>query len=417
MQHFHKNRAIVLGAVFMLLLTLLPGLAQAATVAVEGRLLTLDLAARKIGLKNAAGDMVSLNVPTTLKVRRNGVVKRLSGLVLGDEVQASYNSATQNALAVNATGPATNVTRAQIVSVASNTGIVTVTTDRSQRRYRVDAQTRIARNGQPVWLRDLTTRDRGTVAVIPGRNVLAALTVNGPEDDEIHGTISAIVDNHVTITPLVGAAVTVHAVAGLTLIDIEDVPATLADLAVGQRAEADFSPTSHNAFRIHAELDDGAGDDEIEGTITAIGASSITIQPPTGASLTLGVNVTTQISFEDQPVALADLPLGVRAEADYDPTTLVAITIRAEDDNGGGEGDDEVEGTVTAVDVAGGSLTIQPAVGNSVTLTVDASTQITFEDQPATLANIPVGARAEADYHPTTLVAITIRAEDDGPDD
>ncbi|MFT3883640.1 MAG: DUF5666 domain-containing protein [Gemmatales bacterium] len=67
----------------------------------------------------------------------------------------------------------------------------------------------------------------------------------------------------------------------------------------------------------------------VEGTITAVGASSITITKRNGSSVTVGVDATTKIERNDRHVAFSSILVGDRGEAKYNPTTLLAGKVEA----------------------------------------------------------------------------------------
>ncbi|MDL1897509.1 hypothetical protein FBQ82_14685, partial [Anaerolineae bacterium CFX7] len=99
----------------------------------------------------------------------------------------------------------------------------------------------------------------------------------------------------------------------------------------------------------------------------------------------------------DAPAALADLAVGMTVEAEYDAATWIAQEIEADDDADDDDDDDanyqELEGVVTAVNLAAQTVTITPEGGGSaVTLNVTAETDIEINDVDATLAEIPIGA-------------------------
>ncbi|RIK33305.1 MAG: hypothetical protein DCC52_03580 [Chloroflexi bacterium] len=101
-------------------------------------------------------------------------------------------------------------------------------------------------------------------------------------------------------------------------------------------------------------------------------------------------------------------------EAHYDPTTWNVYTI--ETDSDGPFDDVEINGVITALDAAGG-ITIAPAVGAPVALTVNSSTEIQVDDAPAALTDLAVGMTVEAEYDAATWIAQEIEADDDADDD
>jgi predicted RNA-binding protein len=163
-------------------------------------------------------------------------------------------------------------------------------------------------------------------------------------------------------------------------------------------------------------LDDGPDESEVEGTITAVDttAGTVTIIPSNGTpTVTLTVSTTTMIEVNDNPGTLTDLQVGMEADAEYDPTTMVAFSIEAQSP---GE-NAEVTGTVAAVDLTNSTITISPTIGSSITLSVTAATEIQVNDEEATLADVQVGMPVKAEYDTLTLVAQQIDVGTGGTND
>jgi hypothetical protein len=101
------------------------------------------------------------------------------------------------------------------------------------------------------------------------------------------------------------------------------------------------------------------------------------------------------------------LQVGQGVDAEYDPTTLVAFKI---DVNNEIE-EADVEGIVAGVDTNAGTVSITPLGGGpSITLVVNAATEIEVNELGATLADIQIGMPIKAEYNIATLLASAIQA-------
>ncbi len=69
---------------------------------------------------------------------------------------------------------------------------------------------------------------------------------------------------------------------------------------------------------------------KIEGTLVATTSSSATIQLRNFSQVTVIVNSNTKIELNDQHVPLSSLPIGSKAEAVYNPTTMIATKVESE---------------------------------------------------------------------------------------
>jgi hypothetical protein len=243
---------------------------------------------------------------------------------------------------------------------------------------------------------------------------------HGDSDDAfVNGTVAAVdpVAGTITITPIVGSDLTLNVNAS-TEIEVNDVHGTLQDVQVGMPVSAEYDTTSMLAKEIKA----GAGDDNHEdvhvtGTVAAVDtvAGTVTITPTGGGSeVTLNVTTQTEIEVNDAPGTIADIQVTMPIRAEYDGTTFDAFEIKAGTDDGGdGGGDDheEVVGTFSAIDTGNSTVTIQPASGAPVTVTITADTEIKVDDEHATIADLVVGQHAKAEYNELTFQAHEIKAE------
>jgi len=330
----------------------LPATADAPrrTASVSGQLVSLSPAARTLTVKAADGKQVILQVNPSSRLTRNGASVRLTSLALRDSVTAQFERNSLRVMTLQARGPAVDTTRGGLLGVDPALQSLSVRTPAGPRDFQITSATLFVRNGRAATAGDLTVHDMllvHSLAAASGAPTAADVEADGPEADEVEGTISAIAGSDVTITPKRGKAVTVHVVDS-TIIRVhlshgDKAEGALADLKVGMRAEAEFDPVSFVAFKIDAEQQDHPADKaHVSGKVTAVdkGAGTITIDPEHGNPVTLGTDNSTRIRLDGDPATLGDIPVGAKAEAKFDRATNIASKIEAEteDDN---EGDDD----------------------------------------------------------------------------
>lgn len=143
-----------------------------------------------------------------------------------------------------------------------------------------------------------------------------------------------------------------------------------------------------------------------KGVITAIDTilKTVTILDlSSAAQVTVNVMPSTRIHKDNKEWAtLADLAVGDQANARYDVSTMNAVRIQAKSPR--------VAGTITAIDLETGAVTIQPGVGTAVTVFATDTTKIVRNGTLATLADLRVGDHALARYNAVTMVASKIGA-------
>jgi hypothetical protein len=413
----------LLGCLFLAVVLTVPAMA-ATQASVSGVIETINLSKKKIRVETADGSSVLVRITAATAVERNGAVTRLRNLALRDSVSVTYDKATRRASLVSAGGPEYSLLRGKVRSVNELTGVMVVKTAAGRVSVGTNSGTRISRNGRVVPLGMLTVKDTVVIAR-PATGPLAAtgsdddcadsIVCSGPHGDEVKGTITAIVDNQVTIAPRNGVAPVTVTVDATTCIEVDCKPAPLSALAVGQEVEAVFNPDTLVAYDLDVCLEENGGDadddHEVRGTVSAVDLvlGTITIAPD---NVTLTVTAGTRIEVNSHPAALADITVGMPVEAEYDENTLTATEIDAGTgtDSDPEDGCDSVEGVVTAV--TGDTVTFLPDEGGAaITLTVTPATRIEVNCIDGTLADILPGYVIEAEYDPVSLEAISLEAE------
>ncbi len=147
----------------------------------------------------------------------------------------------------------------------------------------------------------------------------------------VRGTITALDTTAGTITiqdKKSGDVVTVTADESTRIHKNNNESATLADLAVGDKAHARYNQETLVAKRIQAKSPK-AELDKVHGTITAIDGPNVTVAPKKGDPVTVVVTEATKVSRDDVAATLADLVVGDRANAKYDPNTMEATKLNA----------------------------------------------------------------------------------------
>ncbi|GGJ87024.1 hypothetical protein GCM10010123_15780 [Pilimelia anulata] len=148
---------------------------------------------------------------------------------------------------------------------------------------------------------------------------------------------------------------------------------------------------------------------QLDGTVTALdtAAGTLTVTRPGPAGVTststLAVAATATITVDGDAAALADVPVGGRVRLTGRVVRGVAsvTAVRAAT-----TWSVRLAGTVAAADDAAGTLTVTDPAGADRTVGVDPAATITVDDEDATLADLPTGARVRLSGT-ATLGAVT----------
>ncbi|MGE5233119.1 MAG: DUF5666 domain-containing protein [Acidobacteriota bacterium] len=411
---------LALMAVFLALAV--PGFARTVRT-LNGTIATVSPATASLKVTTGAG-LVTLNVVRSTRLTRNGKAVALPGLAPRDTLRARVDMRSKVVVSLAASGPALVTVRGRVATIDPAGQSLTVSAPGGSRSFVITAQTIVSRNGSISTLGKITQQDIVTVHVAATNSRASSsgssssstatdVEADGPEEANVEGTISAINGTDVTIHPQHGSDVTVHTDSSTT-ITLDDASATFADLAVGQRAEAEYDPVSFDAFSIHAESAE-TQHQEVVGTVAAVDttAMTITINPANGGTaITLNVTSNTQITLDDQTATLDQIVQGDHASAQYD-SSMNALQIEASSQGGDPHSSGEVEGIASGASATG--LTVTPEHGAAVTVTIDSTTQIELGDNHAgTAADIHDGDRVHVRYDTTTMLAQWIEVQ--GPE-
>jgi hypothetical protein len=397
-----------------------------AVTTTRGGLTAIDPTLRSLSVSTPAGPRDFLLAPSTLFVR-NGHAATAADLTARDSllVHALVGATAEPVAAdVEADGPEEAEVEGTITAVSG--GNVTITPEHGPAvTVHVNDSTLIrlhSAGGETTGtLADLKTGMKAQAGFDPVSFVALRIEAEpadgggggggGGQNADVEGTVGAVNAGAgtITINPRDGGAAVSLTTNSSTRITRNGAAATLADLKAGDRVAAQYDPTTNVATRIEAESETGHQPSEVDGQVTAVSATSITIAPHSGDPVTLTLDATTVIYVNGQRAAAADLKVGDRAQAEYDATTKVAAKIAVERETN--QEPAEVEGQVTAASST--SVTIAPHEGSPVTLTLNSSTRIIVNDKPGTAADIKVGAQAQALYDRTTLIAAGIRVSTD----
>ena len=310
----------------------------------------------------------------------------------------------------------------KVVSLSTAARTLTLkTADGQQVALRVNPSSRLLRNGAPVRLAGVVLGDKANAQFERRTLRLVSLRASGPATDSSRGALVAIDPSFRSLAVGTASGPREFKLTPATLFIRNGRPARAGDLVLQDALTVHAVASASGQPVAVAVVAEGREEEEIEGTISGITGSDVTITPRQGRAVTVHVNGSTIIRLHlghgDRIAgALADLEVGMKAEAEFDPVSFVAFKLDAEKEEDDEE-DAEVKGTVTAVNPGAGTITIEPRNGSAVTLTVDGSTRIKLDGDTATLGDIPVGAEAEAEFDRATLLASKVEAETEEDDD
>ncbi len=352
---------------------------------------------------------VTLTTNGQTRLSLDGEPAKLADLLVGGAARAMYDPATKLARRIEVRSAATAAAVAGKVTAVTASSLTIAPEEGSPVTVGTDASTKIVVDGAASTLSAITVGDEARALYDSTTLIAAAIEAESPHHElaEVEGQVTAVTASSLTITPEEGSPVTLETKAS-TVVILDGAPSTLSAIVVGDKARALYDSTTLVAAAIEAESPHHELA-EVEGQVTAVTASSLTITPEEGAPVTLGTDASTVVILDGAPSKLSAIVVGDKARALYDATTLIAAGIQAQSAQ---HRLAEVEGQVTAV--GGSSISItpeEPQGAAAVTLGTGSATQIFLDGAVSSLSAIAVGDRARALYDSSTLIAIVVAAE------
>src|SRR5579862_4667891 len=324
-----------------------------ATIA--GTVSAVDTTAGTVTIAPRRGRAVTLTTNAQTRLSLDGKPAKLADIPVGGAARAVYDSATKLARQIEVhAAPSVSAVAGKVTAVTASS-LTIAPEEGSPVTLGTDAATKIVVDGAAAKLSAIAVGDQARALYDSTTLVAAAIEAESPHHElaEITGQVTAVTASSLTIAPAEGSPVTLGTKAS-TVVILDGAPSSLSAIAVGDKARALYDSTTLVAAAIEAESPHHELA-EIEGQVTAVTASSLTIAPEEGAPVTLGTDAATKIVVDGAAAKLSAIAVGDQARALYDSTTLVAAAIEAESPH---HQLAEVGGQVTAV--GSSSITITP---------------------------------------------------------
>jgi hypothetical protein len=389
----------------LILTSSFPSFASSTHVRAVGAIASLEPATDTLTVAPSHGANIALKIGATTEITLDNAPASLLDLAEGMNIVAVYNPTTLTALTLRVQTAQQLAVADGKVTAISATSLTVAIGDRRSLALSAAPTLNVVLDGADSSLINIKVGDEAraffdqrtrTVFIVDARTP-------APQPAGVTGSISQLGAADLTVTPDHGTAVALTT-DSTTQVFLNGAPSTLSALAVGDHARVIYVRSTLVAQTIHAQSPQERVD-SVDGHVTAVGSSTITITPEHGSAVDLTTASTTQIFLDGKVAALSSISVGDEAHATYDAATMVAALLAVASPS---IEPVVVEGTVTADSST--SVTITPHSGSAVSLTADSSTKIFVNSHSAAIGAVAVGDSAQAIYDPTTLAAIVIDA-------
>ena len=375
-------------------------------VEAKGVITAVDAGAGTVTIqKNPGLSSITVYVDGFTVITRNKVAATLGSLVVGDLAELKYNPVTMLANRISA-GVNVAELKGTLTGVDLVAGTITVTPANTavSKTISLDSATVVTRFGFAVTLDALVVGDLIEAKFTPVSSLAYRVDakLNSVSLKGVLKSVDLDLGTFTVTSSINGVDVTLET-DGQTVFKKFGILTSLSGLVVGDLIEAKYNPISLLAYQVEEKLNLV----ELKGTLTDTDtlAGTLTVYvTKTGATVVLSTNGATAIYNYGVVSTLANLAIGDAIEARYNPITLLANRVDAKLNIA------SLSGTLTAVDLIDGKLSVLGSNGATTVLTVTDATVIKRLGYLVTLADLQDKDRVEVKYNPYTGVVSMIDA-------
>lgn len=355
----------------------------------------------------AKGFSRAITVSATTTFTEGGQPATLADVTVGSFIvaqgliDADLTTLDATRVAIHETGH--SITYHGVVSALTTTSVTLNRNDGKTTTFTITPTTVITEGSVSMTVPSLEVGDTVNVEV-NSTDATTALRIDIVQAT-LAGPVTAISGDTITVTGGQGFARQIL-VSTATTYTLGGQPATLANVTVGSHIVAvgtiDVNKTTLDATSIAIKASAGHAE-TIHGLVTAVSATSFTLNRSNGTSTSFAITPTTTFAQGSTVLTAAALVTGDNADVNVNssaPTTAISVDIILA----------TLGGRVTAI--AGDTITVTTGKGFARTILVSATTTYTQGGAPASLANVTVGsfitAQGLVDPDLITLDATTI---------
>ncbi len=281
---------------------------------------------------------------------------------------------------------------AGIVTQVSTTSLTIRSSNQADRVVQLTTATQVRVGDQASSVTAIKVGDQVEIratAAADGSLTAVSIQVEDNASEDIHGVVKTVTASSLTVTTATGD-VTVALTAD-THVTSDDAPALATAILPGLHVEVEATRLADGSFAATlVKIESKAG--EIEGVITALSPTSITVRKRDGSSVVIAITPSTVVTLGGKASTAAFLMVGSSVEVETlqnaDGTfAAVAVNVDRADKFA------EINGAVTSVGAS--LLHVQTRSGDDVAVNVTADTIIRRGSQIVALSTVLVGDQVE----------------------
>lgn len=324
----------------------------------SGTIKSVDTANGTITITTGSGADVVLKADSNAELKIGGSTAKIAdlGSKIGAKVESQYDGDAKSVGSLTVKTEADASSTGKIKSVDTANGKITVTVNGSDTTFNVTSDSMLKVNGELVTMATLKTMVGSDVTVVHTEQskLVTQLDAKASASGSLGGT------------PQAQAGTTVRASGTLKAVDLA------------------------NGF--------------------------ITIMTQAGSDLVLKVSSATKLTINRSSPTIAALAtsLGSKIDAEYDSNTMVASALNVQTQaQGSVSGSVSLSGTLKAVDVLKGTVTVTSDSGADLVLSVTSASKMTVGGSSATTASLltKVGSKVTVEYNAETKAIMSLKID------
>ena len=303
--------------------------------------------------------------------------------------------------------------RLEGIVTAVSSDQLTVKTSSAEPQVKLTSSTVVKVHGQSSTAGTIQVGDKVEIKATKGTDgTLTALQVDVESDRDMDatGVVKSVSATEITITTKDGDET--FTVNDDTIVLLHGVRTSIDTVKVGDKVEVhavagDAGTRVARLINLHTDVK------EVEGIVTEVSDTSITVQPHQGGDpIVIALTPDTVVRFAERQTNTDTIRVGSKVEVKtlLDANgVLTALFIEVQNP----KDLDEIKGTVTAVGTD--SITVDTGTGDPVVINVNGDTLVRVNGQTASLTDVKVGDKVEVTTTSdgTTLTAVRINVEND----
>jgi Cu/Ag efflux protein CusF len=386
----------------------------------KGTVESIDSTTKEITIRSRGDASIKVKALPTTAIKTGEATGAFADIQVGDSVDVRFNQQNGEATSVHVKLEVDAKGKIKTINATAKTLVLELPANATLTLRLVDG-TKIEVNGRPATVANLS--EGAVVEVKYNSRTLELRSVEGKLKDQLKLTVDRVDAQAGTIVSHTdnGKSITVKVTDG-TRVQARGALSSIFGLQTGARIEVEINPLTGEALKIkRIDQEDRREEATARGTVVKVddaATKKLTVRQPNQSEVTVTITNATELEADKKGATLADFKDGDVVKVKYDPRTTVALEVEKKGKDKDGQRPEpkgvergKVQGTITAVDPAKGTVTIFTKDGETRVVNIRPATAMSLNDRRiSTLSQLPVAAAVKVE-HTGENVAVKVEAK------